>query len=136
MTIRDGEEPRAVGRPGRSAVARLLARAVRPRRGGKPTNESRESAPGDLRRSKPHPPQPPVQFQLDDPKELDAGTQHDRGRRQVIRDMILSQGTLDDVGSRWEAGSTNVVLETYQGHKAGTLEARPNRTYGDPFCIG
>jgi hypothetical protein len=62
-----------------------------------------------------------------DPKR---GTYKYRDHWEVIDQVILSPGMLDKAGFEWKRGSTDVFQRDYQMYKAGTPEAKPNRTYG------
>ena len=64
------------------------------------------------------------------------GTYNYRGEWEVIDHVILSRGLLDDKGFTWKRASTVVVMEDYQLYRAGTPEARPNRTYGGNRYFG
>lgn len=57
------------------------------------------------------------------------GSYNYQGKWEIIDHVILSPGLLDAGGFAWKAGSTQVFVKDYMLYKAGTPEARPNRTY-------
>lgn len=64
------------------------------------------------------------------------GSYNFRGKWEVIDHIIMSRGLLDDDGFGWRRGSTTEVRNDYQLYKAGTPDAKPNRTYGGDRYYG
>jgi hypothetical protein len=64
------------------------------------------------------------------------GSYNYRGDWGVIDHVIVSQGLLDDDGFKLKPGSTTEIRNEYQMYRAGTADARPNRTYGGDRYYG
>lgn len=63
-------------------------------------------------------------------KDPTQGTYMYRGEWNVLDQVILSQGLLDNHAFSWVKGSTGRFLEPYQLQESGKFKGYPNRTFG------